>query len=219
MTARYQPGTAHLAVGGDWYDTLALPSGRIALTIGDVAGHGVDAAAAMGRIRSAIQAFSQAIPAPGTLLTQLDVFASRFSELDYLTLCHAVLDPATGAIDYASAGHPPMLVLDPQGAPSFLEEGRSPPLPDPGAAPDRPRRAARPARGSSSTRTASSSAAASRPTSASSASPTGPASFASAPCDEFADELIRRMGRRAATTPTTSPSSSSTSTAVRGGAE
>ena len=81
------------------------------------------------------QAFSQAIPAPGTLLTQLEVFAARFSDLEYLTLCHAVLDPATGAIDYASAGHPPILVLDPQGAPSFLEEGRSPPLPTRAARP------------------------------------------------------------------------------------
>ena len=130
VAARYEPGTAHLAVGGDWYDTLALPGGRVALTIGDVAGHGIDAATAMGRIRSAIQAFSQAIPAPGTLLGQLEVFASRFAELDFLTVCHAVLDPATGRIDYASAGHPPMLVVDAQGTSSFLEEGRSPPLPD-----------------------------------------------------------------------------------------
>jgi len=130
VTARYQPGTAYLTVGGDWYDTLALPGGRVALTIGDVAGHGIDAAAAMGRIRSAIQAFSQAMPAPGTVLGQLEVFASRFAELDFLTLCHAVLDPATGAIDYASAGHPPILVVDAQGNPFFLEEGRSPPLPD-----------------------------------------------------------------------------------------
>ena len=166
----------------------------------------------MGRIRSAIQAFSQAIPAPGTLLTQLDVFAARFADLEYLTLCHAVLDPATGAIDYASAGHPPILVLDPQGVPSFLEEGRSPPLPDPGAAADRPRRsgarlAARPLLGRP--RRAPRRVARRRPRAP---RRLGPRALASAPCDEFADELIRHMARRRRTTPTTSPSSSSTST-------
>ena len=142
MTARYQPGTAHLAVGGDWYDTLALPSGRIALTIGDVAGHGVDAAAAMGRIRSAIQAFSQAIPAPGTLLSQLEVFAARFSDLEYLTALPRRPRPGHRR-DRLRLRRPP---ADPRprpaGRPLLPRGGTLAAAPDPGAAPDRPRRAA-----------------------------------------------------------------------------
>ena len=129
VTARYQPGTEHLAVGGDWYDSFLLADGRVALTIGDVAGHGVDAAATMGRVRSAIQALSQADPDPGALLTELEVFVAPFDDLEFLTVCHCILDPETGSLDYASAGHPPILLLDPEGKPSFLESGRSPALP------------------------------------------------------------------------------------------
>ncbi len=129
VVARYQAGAEHLAVGGDWYDTFALPDGRIAFTVGDVAGHGVDAAAAMGRIRSAVRAFAHDVAAPDELLTRLDAFVAELGDVDLVTLTHCVLDPGSGRLEYASAGHPPSLLLDPDGTARFLDGGRSPVLP------------------------------------------------------------------------------------------
>ena len=71
----------------------------------------------MGRVRSAIQALSQAHPDPGVLLTELEVFVAPFDDLEFLTVCHCILDPETGSLDYASAGHP-VVDLVSEGAPA-----------------------------------------------------------------------------------------------------
>jgi PAS domain S-box-containing protein len=128
LAARYEAGSDVLEVGGDWYDAFSLPDGRVGLTVGDVVGHGLVAAAAMGQLRTAVSALAQHSASPGALLSRLDGFLARTQTTDFATVCYAVLDPATGEIEYASAGHPPMLVVSPEGATSWLDGAQSPPL-------------------------------------------------------------------------------------------
>jgi PAS domain S-box-containing protein len=128
VAARYQTGSSLLQVGGDWYDAFSLPDGRIALSVGDVVGHGLEAAAAMGRLRVALAALAPHADSPSELITRLDSFASGADGVDFATACYAELDPADGTLHYASAGHPPMLVVGESGETRWLEGGRSTPL-------------------------------------------------------------------------------------------
>ena len=128
IVGRYRPGDDQLEVGGDWFETVALPDGRIGLGVGDVVGKGLRAAAVMGRLRTVVAALAPRFPRPGELLAQLEAFAETVPEAQYSTACYAVLDPATGALHHASAGHPPMLVLEPGGGHRMLSDGRSWPL-------------------------------------------------------------------------------------------
>lgn len=126
--ARYEAGDHLLEVGGDWYDILELPGGLVAFVVGDVVGHGVEAAAAMGRLRTALAALAPHTAGPAELLRWLDRFALGDENGDFATVVCAILDPATGLLRYASAGHPPMLAVLPDGRASWLAEGRSPPI-------------------------------------------------------------------------------------------
>jgi anti-sigma regulatory factor (Ser/Thr protein kinase) len=128
VAALYEAGSDALEVGGDWYDAFELPDGRVALTVGDVVGHGLAAAAAMGQVRTALAALAYHAEGPGQLLARLDGFLARTGTTDFATVCYAVIDPSTGALEYASAGHPPMLVVSPTGETRWLEDGRSSPL-------------------------------------------------------------------------------------------
>jgi PAS domain S-box-containing protein len=128
LGARYEAASEVLEVGGDWYETFVLPDGRIGVAVGDVVGHGLEAAATMGRLRAALVALTARADTPGQLLTELDHFARRPGGTPFATACCAVLDPETGDLQYASAGHPPMLVVSPDGATRWLEDGRSVPL-------------------------------------------------------------------------------------------
>lgn len=128
VAARYETGSTALEVGGDWYDVFVLPNGGVALTIGDVVGHGLAAAAAMGQLRTALTAFAQNAEGPAEVLARLDAFLASTEVTDFATVCYGVLDPATGAFTYASAGHPPILLLPPEGAPRWLRDASSPPL-------------------------------------------------------------------------------------------
>jgi PAS domain S-box-containing protein len=128
FAARYEAGSAALEVGGDWYDAFMLPDGRVAVTVGDVVGHGLAAAAAMGQLRTAHAALAQHASGPGQLLTRLDDFVERTRTTDFATVCYGVLDPDTGVLEYASAGHPPMLLVSPSGATRWLDGAQSPPL-------------------------------------------------------------------------------------------
>ncbi|GAA1636707.1 hypothetical protein GCM10009679_47330 [Saccharothrix algeriensis] len=110
--AQYEAGSVALEVGGDWYDAFTLPDGRIAITVGDVVGHGLDAAIAMGSLRVGMRALAPHSTRPGALLSQFDRFACDVDGADFVTACYAVYDPATRQLHYASAGHPPMLVVD-----------------------------------------------------------------------------------------------------------
>jgi len=128
IAARYEAASGVLSVGGDWYDTFALPGGRVGLAVGDVVGHGLEAAAAMGRLRTALAALAPHADGPGRLLALLNEFAAGPNGSDFVTACCATLDPATGALRYASAGHPPMLLVAPGGATRWLGAAASPPL-------------------------------------------------------------------------------------------
>ena len=127
VTAAYRPGTAALEVGGDWYDAFRLPSGAIALVVGDVVGHGLEAAVAMGQLRGAVGALAQAMR-PGRLLERLDMFVENVPAAATATIACVELEAATGRLRYACAGHPPPLVVSPDGRTRFLWEGRSAPL-------------------------------------------------------------------------------------------
>ena len=128
VAARYEAASAALEVGGDWYDVFALADGRVALTVGDVVGHGLAAAAAMGQLRTALAALARYTESPGELLTRLDAFVATTDTTDFATVCYGVLDPATGVFEYASAGHPPILLVSPNGETRWLDEAQSPPL-------------------------------------------------------------------------------------------
>jgi serine phosphatase RsbU (regulator of sigma subunit) len=126
--ARYEAASEAMLVGGDWYDVLPLPRGRIGLTVGDVVGHGLEASAAMGRMRTAVSVLALRDESPGRLLTHLDEFARGPEGTEFATAVFATLDPASGMVTYASAGHPPMLVIDHTGSSRWLNGGRSQPL-------------------------------------------------------------------------------------------
>ena len=140
LAALYEAGSDMLEVGGDWYDAFELPDGRIALTVGDVVGHGLAAAAAMGQVRTALAALADHAAGPGQLLERLDGFLARSRTTDFATVCYVVVDPATGALEYASAGHPPMLVVSAAGDTTWLDGAQSGPLCG-GAPRDRPQAA------------------------------------------------------------------------------
>jgi PAS domain S-box-containing protein len=131
LAARYLPGGAGTEVGGDWYDALALPGGRLALVMGDVAGRGVAAATTMGQLRSALRAYALDMtdPAhPAEVLQRLNRFQLLMAEDSMATVVLIVLDPAEGVVRYSNAGHPPPIVLQPDGQPIYLDEARSVPL-------------------------------------------------------------------------------------------
>ena len=114
--AVYVPGSREAEIGGDWYDAFALPDGRIALSVGDVMGSGLDAAVKMGKVRQAIRAAAVIDADPLTMLRAADA-TFRMDDPDGLaTALAAVIDPATMMMRYASAGHHPPLVRNTDGA-------------------------------------------------------------------------------------------------------
>ena len=128
LAVRYRPGQHHMEVGGDWYDAFELPDGRFALAVGDVVGRGLSAAAAMGRLRTALGALAPRASGPADLLRELDAFSETVPGSQLTTLTCAVFSPRTGHLTYASAGHPPGLVIYPDGVTHWLNGGRSVPL-------------------------------------------------------------------------------------------
>ena len=127
VASAYRPGSASLEVGGDWYDAFPLENGSIALVVGDVVGHGLEAAVAMGQLRGAVSALAQ-WSSPALLLDRLDAFVETVPSAATATLAYVELDPTTGAVRYACAGHPPPLVVSPDGRTRYLWDGRSAPL-------------------------------------------------------------------------------------------
>ncbi|MBM9507931.1 fused response regulator/phosphatase [Actinacidiphila acididurans] len=133
----YLPATAGgQGAGGDWYDVIPLSSLRVALVVGDVAGHGLRATATMGRLRTAVQALADLDLGPGELLTHLDDLVLRIGETtepsheDVLasTLLYAVYDPVARRCTMASAGHPPPGIVRPDGTFAFVDVDPGPPL-------------------------------------------------------------------------------------------
>jgi anti-sigma regulatory factor (Ser/Thr protein kinase) len=124
--ARYLP--ARDEVGGDWYDVIDLPGGHVGLAIGDVAGHGLRAAALMGQLRTGLRAYALEGHSPGETLKRLDRLLQTISGRGMATAGYAIIDPATGAMRYASAGHPPPVVVRHGEQAHLLEARTAPPL-------------------------------------------------------------------------------------------
>jgi serine phosphatase RsbU (regulator of sigma subunit)/anti-sigma regulatory factor (Ser/Thr protein kinase) len=128
FAVRYEPATRPLEVGGDWYDTVTLPDGRIGIVVGDCVGRGLEAASVMGQLRSACRALLLQDPSPARTLTALDQFAAGVAGAMCTTVFCGVLEPASGELTYSSAGHPPGILVHPDGSTRLLEEGRALPL-------------------------------------------------------------------------------------------
>ncbi|WP_435897407.1 SpoIIE family protein phosphatase [Streptomyces tsukubensis] len=141
---RYRPAQAGLGglggVGGDWFDIIALPGSRVALVVGDVVGHGLHAAATMGRLRTAVHNFSTLDLPPDELLWHLDELVVRIDQEDSeaeaaaeagvtgATCLIVIYDPATGVCTMARAGHVQPVVVHPDGTAAFANVPGGPPL-------------------------------------------------------------------------------------------
>ena len=127
---RYLPGSKMIEVGGDWYESITLPGGRVALVVGDVAGHGVRAAVTMGRLRTAIRTLARLELPPAETLQQLDELMHDLGQREphFATCVYAVFDAVSGRCEVASAGHLPPLLVSPDGKSEFLDVSPSPPL-------------------------------------------------------------------------------------------
>lgn len=113
-TGRYLPGTQGMEVGGDWYDVVESGDG-LALVIGDVQGHGVQAAATMGQLRSAVRAFALGDRPPDEVLSGVNHLLIDLDPGQFASCCYIRLDPASGMTCAANAGHPPPLLRRPDG--------------------------------------------------------------------------------------------------------
>ncbi|MGK5498949.1 ATP-binding SpoIIE family protein phosphatase [Streptomyces sp. URMC 125] len=117
----YTPSPDPGGVGGDWFDVMALPGGRTALVVGDVMGHGVAAAATMGRLRTVSRTLLGMDTAPDRVLARLDLVVRDLEDDPVATCLCAVYDPATASCTLAGAGHMPPLLVDASGAVSRVE--------------------------------------------------------------------------------------------------
>jgi serine phosphatase RsbU (regulator of sigma subunit) len=124
LSARYLPRGDDGPVGGDFYDAVVLPGGRVGLAIGDVAGKGLGAAATMGQVRAALHAYALHDPEPATVLQRLDAFVAAMDA--FVTALFVVIEPS-GELAIANAGHPPPVVIDAGGA-RLLSGALGPPL-------------------------------------------------------------------------------------------
>ncbi|MYX46358.1 SpoIIE family protein phosphatase [Streptomyces sp. SID89] len=130
----YLPAGEGAEISGDWYDVVPLPSFRLALVVGDVAGHGLYATATMGRLRTAVRTLADLELDPVELLTHLDDGVQQLTrETDPdtpvgATCLYAVHDPVTGRCVLASAGHPPPVVVRPDGTTEVIDVVPGPPL-------------------------------------------------------------------------------------------
>jgi len=124
--AVYLPAESETLVGGDWYDAIELPDGRIVISCGDVAGHGVTASVTVGRIRQAIVFAALDHPDPGDILIRVNRVL-RFQESAIATCAIAILHPTELTFIYALAGHPPPVIANRDGA-RMLDYADAPPL-------------------------------------------------------------------------------------------
>ncbi|MGW8766345.1 SpoIIE family protein phosphatase [Streptomyces sp. NPDC055815] len=118
---RYLPASDVNEVGGDWYDVLNLPGGKAALLIGDVMGHGTQAAAVMGRLSASVRALARLDIEPEELLHQLEAALDDLAEPMLATFLYAVIDLATGRCRITRAGHPPPATVSPEGTADLLD--------------------------------------------------------------------------------------------------
>ena len=132
LAVRYLPSGSDAEVSGDWYDVIPLPDGRVGIVIGDVVGRGVEAAATMSQLRTALRAYAVEGLQPAEVVAKLHRLVAHLRVGLSTTLAYLDLDPFTLEVRYVSAGHLPVIHTPAGGAPRFLNGARSTPL---GAAP------------------------------------------------------------------------------------
>ncbi|MET8646764.1 SpoIIE family protein phosphatase [Streptomyces sp. NPDC004074] len=136
---RYLPADSHHGIGGDWFDVIPLSGARVALVVGDVVGHGINAAAKMGQLRTAMHTLADMDMPPDEVLSRLDEQVIRLAEAEAdprhpatttmaATCLYAVYDPVTRTCTVARAGHPPPAVFDPYGHVTFPDLPSGAPL-------------------------------------------------------------------------------------------
>ncbi|MEU4489096.1 SpoIIE family protein phosphatase [Streptomyces purpurascens] len=136
--SRYLPASAQAGVGGDWFDVIPLSGARVALVVGDVVGHGIQASASMGRLRATVRTLADVDLPPDELMTHLDDLVDRLSAegedapgsvADIGATClYAVYDPVSRRCCVARAGHPAPALLIPGSEPFLLDLPAGPPL-------------------------------------------------------------------------------------------
>ncbi|MER6996230.1 SpoIIE family protein phosphatase [Streptomyces sp. NPDC000410] len=138
---RYLPAGGAAGVGGDWFDVIPLSGARVALVVGDVVGHGLNAAATMGRLRTAVHTLADLDLEPDEVLSHLDDLVNRLADeqepgdeespgeqIVGATCLYAVYDPVSRRCTVARAGHPPPVVVTPDGTASLADLPAGPPL-------------------------------------------------------------------------------------------
>jgi serine phosphatase RsbU (regulator of sigma subunit)/anti-sigma regulatory factor (Ser/Thr protein kinase)/anti-anti-sigma regulatory factor len=128
VAASYLLADADTAAGGDWFDAVAQHDGRVALTVGDVVGHGVTASGVMGQLRAVMQDRLDDGAGIVEALGAADRLAARVPAAHATTVCQVLLDPVTGAVTYCTAGHPAPLVISAGGETRYLEVTGGAPL-------------------------------------------------------------------------------------------
>ncbi|NUP17466.1 MAG: SpoIIE family protein phosphatase [Streptomyces sp.] len=143
VSACYRPADELTGLGGDWYDVIPLSGARVALVVGEVPGHGIDAAAAMGRLRTAVRTLAALDLPPDEVLAHLDDLVARSAREEGVDMggeeadgaqgvgsgcVYVVYDPVDGACTMAAAGHPAPAVIMPDGHVSFVDLPQGPPL-------------------------------------------------------------------------------------------
>lgn len=135
LSVRYLPGESGSHAGGDWYDVFELDANRVGLVVGDVTGHGVTAAAAMGRLRVAVLAHALAGAGPAGVIKRVDTLLDQLATGEVATMVYVVADPGRGRLVIANAGHPPPIIIEPDGTARLVDLahgrllGLYPPLP------------------------------------------------------------------------------------------
>ncbi|OXM59936.1 PP2C family protein-serine/threonine phosphatase [Amycolatopsis vastitatis] len=126
--ARYVPG-AETGLGGDWYDLFSLPGDRLGIVMGDVSGHGLEAAVIMGRLRSALRAYALDCESPAEVLAKLDRKANHFEHGAMATVAYGIIGPSREALTLSLAGHlPPVLAVPGEEAGRLVDVAPDPPI-------------------------------------------------------------------------------------------
>jgi PAS domain S-box-containing protein len=128
VAVRYLPAIENMNVCGDWYDVIDLSGDRFAVGVGDVVGHGLEAAAVMGMLRSVLNAAIRALERPAHALEVLGLYARSMEGALNSTAVKAMVDPQSGLIIYSNSGHPPPALVHPDGQCELLDQVIDPPL-------------------------------------------------------------------------------------------
>lgn len=126
--ATHSSPAANSEVGGDFYDAVGLPDGRLVVFIGDVMGHGVAAAAGMAQMRAAVRAYVASDPDPSSVVSRLDGMSEMFAISELVTLAFLVIDPDREALAIVNAGHCPPLIVTASGVAGYVQAPSSRPI-------------------------------------------------------------------------------------------